>query len=712
MKRALFLVQLLFIFCFSSKAQNALIFDGNNDEVNCGSDTAVSFGDKAITVEAWVYATAWKTNIYNGTIVLKEDNNTNVNSGWMLRAGNGGRLGFGMGPGGGGSWSEVNTSSAVLSLNTWHHVAATYDGAMMRLYVDGNYIDSAASTISIGVNSVPVTIGYHPAYGDRYWQGKIDEVRLWKRVLSQSEIQAGMNDEFCGPQYRLQAYYKFDRGIPNSNNTGLNTALDYSGRNNTASLSGFSLTGTTSNWTRGANLSQDASYAYDTIKTCSPFYDPVANVFYNTSGIYTDTTISFWGCDSVIVKDITINSNTRDTIVAAVCDSFISPKGIIYRKSGTYYNILKNRFDCDSVITIYLKVGADTTHISELVCEQYTVPSGNRTYYQTGIYYDTLVSYLSCDSIIEIDLTVLGPTTGTEQLNMCDSVISPSGTEWYYSEGTYEDVVMNSLGCDSLIEVDVIDVKTFESLAPQTCYEYASPSGKVWTQSGVYLDTVYNSQCYTVYEVDLDIIEATEENIELNGCRQVESPVSGAIWTESGMYYDTIANAAGCDSLITMDVTVTHVNVDVQTNTRELTALSTSGSYQWLDCEDSYAEIAGADQQVYTSDNSGIFAVEVEENFCLDTSECFTIKGASIQNLEASKAWVSPNPSSSEFEIEYLFNSGSVQVEVYDLTGKQIYSKQYMSGDIIHIRHNWTPGSYYISIINNNERYSQLLIIQ
>ncbi|MBR9860742.1 T9SS type A sorting domain-containing protein [bacterium] len=582
----------------------------------------------------------------------------------------------------------------------------------MRIYVDGACVDSTTSNIAIGVNTnTPVTIGYHPSAGE-YWQGKIDEVRVWKTVRTEAQIDDNKDEEFCGPQYRLQAYYKFDEGNANSNNSGLNTAGDFSGRNNTANLNGFALNGSTSNWTIGKNLAQDANYYYDTIASCSNFFDPETGVFYTSSGTYIDTTVSHWGCDSVIVKNISINSSPGETINATVCDSFISPNGSIYRKSGKYYNAFQNQFGCDSIVTINLTVGADTGHITETVCKEFTVPSGNHTYSATGIYYDTLVSYLSCDSIIEIDLTVLGPTTGTEQLNMCDSVISPSGTEWYYSEGTYEDVMMNSLGCDSLIEVDVIDVITFESLAPQTCYEYASPSGKVWTQSGVYLDTVYNSQCYTVYEVDLDIIEATEENIELNGCRQVESPVSGAIWTESGMYYDTIANAAGCDSLITMDVTVTHVNVDVQTNTRELTALSTSGSYQWLDCEDSYAEIAGADQQVYTSDNSGIFAVEVEENFCLDTSECFTIKGASIQNLEASKAWVSPNPSSTEFEIEYLFNSGSVQVEVYDFTGKQIYSEQYMSGDVIHITHDWTPGSYYISIINNNERYTQLLIVQ
>src|SRR5690606_10695755 len=109
--------------------QNALRFDGTNDNVNCGTDTAFDIAGKALTVEAWIYATNWQTNIYEGSIVVKENNS--VNNGFMFRAGNGGRLGLGMGNNSGG-WTEINTTSSVLSLNTWHHVAGTYDGSKMR----------------------------------------------------------------------------------------------------------------------------------------------------------------------------------------------------------------------------------------------------------------------------------------------------------------------------------------------------------------------------------------------------------------------------------------------------------------------------------------------------------------------------------------------------------------------------------------------------
>jgi hypothetical protein len=48
----------------NSKAQNSLDFDGTDDRVDCGTDTSVMIKNKAITLEAWIYPTAWKTNVY------------------------------------------------------------------------------------------------------------------------------------------------------------------------------------------------------------------------------------------------------------------------------------------------------------------------------------------------------------------------------------------------------------------------------------------------------------------------------------------------------------------------------------------------------------------------------------------------------------------------------------------------------------------------
>ena len=124
-------------------AQNALHFDGVDDKVDCGNPTALQITGTAITIEAWIYPNSWKTNVWEGGIVVKEQNN--INNGFMFRAGNSGRLNFAFGANG-GPWTELTTAANALSLNQWQHVAATYDGSKVRLYKNGILIDSANST--------------------------------------------------------------------------------------------------------------------------------------------------------------------------------------------------------------------------------------------------------------------------------------------------------------------------------------------------------------------------------------------------------------------------------------------------------------------------------------------------------------------------------------------------------------------------------------
>ncbi len=82
--------------------------------------------------------------------------------------------------------------SAVLPTNVWSHIAATYDGAALRLYYNGLLISSQAQTGGIATSTNPLQIGGDSIYG-QFFQGAIDEVRIYNRALAQAEIQADMN---------------------------------------------------------------------------------------------------------------------------------------------------------------------------------------------------------------------------------------------------------------------------------------------------------------------------------------------------------------------------------------------------------------------------------------------------------------------------------------------------------------------------------------
>ena len=76
--------------------------------------------------------------------------------------------------------------------NTWTHLAVTYDNATLRLYINGVQASSVAYTGNLITSANPLQIGGDSLYG-QYFQGIIDEVRVYDRALSQAEIQADMN---------------------------------------------------------------------------------------------------------------------------------------------------------------------------------------------------------------------------------------------------------------------------------------------------------------------------------------------------------------------------------------------------------------------------------------------------------------------------------------------------------------------------------------
>lgn len=73
-----------------------------------------------------------------------------------------------------------------LNLNQWYHIAGTYDGNRMTLYLNGQPIASATASLHVGQNMMPVSIGGH--LGVNSFNGLIDEVRIYNRSLSESEI--------------------------------------------------------------------------------------------------------------------------------------------------------------------------------------------------------------------------------------------------------------------------------------------------------------------------------------------------------------------------------------------------------------------------------------------------------------------------------------------------------------------------------------------
>lgn len=161
----------------------ALTFDGDGDYVDMGKDPGFDITNQ-ITVSAWI-----KVNAFNKdwqTIIAKGDRS------WRLQrnAGNG-TLEFACSglvvPG--TDWGQIFGKTDVNDEH-WHHVAGVYDQEKIYLYIDGILDASAAAPGTIRVNQEPVYIGENSQMPNRFWNGLIDDVRIYNYALSAEEISA------------------------------------------------------------------------------------------------------------------------------------------------------------------------------------------------------------------------------------------------------------------------------------------------------------------------------------------------------------------------------------------------------------------------------------------------------------------------------------------------------------------------------------------
>ena len=213
-------------------------FDGIDDNISIPAATSLNI-TAAITLEAWVYPTK-NAGVQN---VISKSSNTQNNGYIFPRTDDGWAHAVAYLHIAGG-WRTI--SAVYPALNAWHHLAVTYDGATIKLYIDGVLANSMAMTGSITTNTNPLTLGNQPGYSE-YFGGSADEMRIWNVARTQAQIQAAMNMEIDPTvQTGLVSYYTADQGNIGGNNAGLITAMDKVGNNN-GTLTNFALSGATSN---------------------------------------------------------------------------------------------------------------------------------------------------------------------------------------------------------------------------------------------------------------------------------------------------------------------------------------------------------------------------------------------------------------------------------------------------------------------------------
>lgn len=269
-----------------------LNFDGTNDYVTIDSVAPEFTGLTTFTVEFWMKAdknaqTSVRVGLFAVNKAVAAGDNVFIITMGGMNAQDGKLLivddvtGFDF------------VSTQVIGDNVCHHIAYVRDQSTARMYIDGtqvgthvpNYTFSASNRFSLGHE-------WDNANFSDQFEGTLEEVRLWNTARTASEISNAMHAELAGTEAGLIAYYPFNQGIPNGNNSGLTTLIDFSPNGNSGTLNNFALTGTISNW----------------IPTCKDEIEPnsIAEHSVYTGNVYPNPAVEYVRIEGVFEKPKTI----------------------------------------------------------------------------------------------------------------------------------------------------------------------------------------------------------------------------------------------------------------------------------------------------------------------------------------------------------------------------------------------------------------------
>ena len=238
----------------------------------------------------------------------------------------------------------------------------------------------------------------------------------------------------------------------------------------------------------------------------------VGNNIYNNTGNYIDSLLMQNGCDSIIYTNLTVGNSsvTNNTITICNGDQYIVGNST-YIQTGNYIDTLQSG-NCDSIINTNLIVEPTiTVNQNFLICPGDSILIGSNYYTNNGIYYDTLVSSSFCDSIIIFQISTHNNPLTFNYQSICQGDSYLINNNNYNLAGSYYDVFIDYLGCDSV-------VNTILTILPLNQYS---------------------------------------QNIEI--CFGDSIQIGDSLYYDEGEYQDTLVNFFGCDSIISTYLTISDV---------------------------------------------------------------------------------------------------------------------------------------------------------
>ncbi len=278
-------------------------------------------------------------------------------------------------------------------------------------------------------------------------------------------------------------------------------------------------------------------------------------------GVYTSLLTNQAGCDSTATLDLQVHTTPTTSLQAQICAGQTYPfQGMNLNAPGTYTADLQTINGCDSTVQLTLDVVAVIAESADAaICDGESFPFNGLLLTTAGMYADTLLSSGGCDSIITLTLDVLPNPSQDLLAQICEGESYDFQGDLLTAAGTYSEVLTSSTGCDSTVNIQLtVHPIVITSVQAQICSGQSYTfDGQTLTNPGLYIANLQTSQgCDSTVELTLNVATILTTDLDVAICAAEQFDFGGNPLSTSGTYTDMLTSSGGCDSLVTLTLTV------------------------------------------------------------------------------------------------------------------------------------------------------------
>ena len=272
------------------------------------------------------------------------------------------------------------------------------------------------------------------------------------------------------------------------------------------------------------------------------------------------------GCDSTIILTLTVHALTSETLNVTVIENDLPYmlNGMSYDTAGTYVHRLTNAAGCDSTLTLNLTVHLNqTTYLDSAICaDELPLTWNGVTFNAAGTQNIIHTAHTGADSTVVMTLHVNAPTSETLTVTILESDLPYilNGTS-YDTAGTFVQHLTNAAGCDSILTLNLtVHLNQTTYLDSTVCADELplTWNGVTFNAAGTQniIHTAHTGADSTVV-MTLTVHALTTETLNITVI-ETNLPyfLNGTSYSDDGTYVQHLTNAAGCDSTLTLNLTV------------------------------------------------------------------------------------------------------------------------------------------------------------